>query len=257
MENQNFHLWYEEMGKGTPVIFLHGFPLDHSTWYPVVDILKDKARIILPDLRGHGNSKSELNHYSMRAMADDIANLMDDLNIKKAILVGHSLGGYISFAFAEAYPTRLCGLGLVATQAGADTLERRQGRYKTIENIKKHGLASHAKEMAQRLTSSPDVIEKVESLILSASPQTVIGTMAAIAERTDFTEKLFKILVPAVVISGKNDRTVPRERAEIMAQMLAHAWLVEIPESEHMPMLENPKETAEALGQLITLVENK
>jgi 3-oxoadipate enol-lactonase len=255
MDKQTIKLYYEEIGCGIPLILLHGFPLDHSIWYPVVEQLKDRARLILPDLRGHGKSPAVGDSFSMRMMADDVARLMDDLKINKAILVGHSMGGYISFAFAAAFPGRLSGLGLVATQSVGDTLERRQTRYKTIEDVRKHGLAPFAKEMTQKLTNHPDLSSQVERMILASSPQGVIGALKGIAERADSTEILSAISVPSVVISGKEDVIIPLQRAEMMAQMLGHAWLIEIPHAGHLPMLEAPQETADALHQLIDLIK--
>ena len=126
MEINPVDLFYKEYGQGTPVIFLHGFPFDHSIWEPLVPLLSKDARMILPDLRGFGRSPVTEDIYSMRLLAEDVLHLMDHLKIEKAVLVGHSMGGYVSLAFAHAYPGRLLGLGLVATQAAADGPERRQ-----------------------------------------------------------------------------------------------------------------------------------
>src|SRR5512144_1307135 len=119
------NLAYEEHGEGTPVILTHGFPLNRSIWYPVVPKLSEKVHLILPDLRGHGQSPVPEGVYSMRLLAEDLRALMDQLNIEKVVLAGHSMGGYVSLAFARAYPGRLAGLALVATQAAADSPERR------------------------------------------------------------------------------------------------------------------------------------
>jgi pimeloyl-ACP methyl ester carboxylesterase len=122
-------LYYEEFGQGVPVILLHGFPLNHTIWMPVVERLQSHVRVITPDLRGHGKSPATDGDYSMRLMAEDIHALMNRLDIPKAVLVGHSMAGYASLAFARAYPGRLAGLAMVASQAEADTPEKRQARY--------------------------------------------------------------------------------------------------------------------------------
>jgi len=257
MEDNAVRLSYEEIGQGIPIIMLHGFPLDRTIWYPVAELLKDRARLILPDLRGHGKSPVTGDIYHMRLMAGDVAGLMDELQLRKAIVVGHSMGGYISFAFAAAFPGRLAGLGLVATQAVGDTLERRQGRYKTVEDVRKHGLQSFSKEIARKLTDHPQLMQKLEEMILQSPVQGIIGALNGIAERADSTESLLAISVPSVVIAGLQDAIIPLAQAEMMTQMLGHAWLVQIPAAGHMPMMEAPKETAEALCQLIDIVEKK
>ena len=124
MEFQPVDLFYNEQGQGTPVILLHGFPFNHTIWQPVMPLLAEHARLIMPDLRGFGQSPVTDGVYSMRLMAEDVVALMDKLGLEKAVLVGHSMGGYISLAFAQAYPNRLLGLGLVATQDSSDLPEK-------------------------------------------------------------------------------------------------------------------------------------
>src|SRR5512133_3839444 len=152
MEINPVDLYYEEHGQGTPVIFLHGFPFDHTIWKPIVPLLKNEARLILPDLRGFGKSPVPDGVYTMRLQAEDIKQLMDKLAIEQAVLVGHSMGGYVALSFAQAYPSRLLGLGLVATQASADNPERRQSRYKAAEAVAHKGAKVVASNMVSTLT---------------------------------------------------------------------------------------------------------
>ncbi|WP_322510149.1 alpha/beta hydrolase, partial [Anaerolinea sp.] len=139
MTNQPVRLFYREHGQGKPMILIHGFPLDHSIWDAVAEDLSEKARVIIPDLRGYGKSPKPEGEYTMRMMADDLIALLDQLGIDKAIMVGHSMGGYITLALAKAYPQRLSGIGFVATQAAADLPERRQARLILVDEIKRKG----------------------------------------------------------------------------------------------------------------------
>src|SRR5688500_15068769 len=110
METTNvngFQLAYERRGQGTPLVLLHGFPLDHHLWDKVVPLLEDSFDIIVPDLRGFGNSTMLDASHSMDDYASDIVNLLDRLNIQKAAIVGHSMGGYVALAFARLYPERI------------------------------------------------------------------------------------------------------------------------------------------------------
>lgn len=246
-------LYYEESGKGIPVIFIHGFPFDHSIWEPLIPLLKDHARMILPDLRGFGKSPVTDEVYSMRLLAEDIAQLMDHLKIEQAVLVGHSMGGYVTLAFAQAYPGRVSGLGLVATQAAADLPERRQTRYKTAEAVAHKGARVVVSNMVNALTPHQELIAPLSALILQAPPTAIVGALKGMAERHDLTGELSKVTVPAVVLVGDSDQLLPRDRVETMAQMLPKGWLVEIPHAGHMPMMEDPEAVAEPLRQLFDL----
>lgn len=255
MEMKPVDLYFEERGEGIPIIFLHGFPFDHSIWEPVASQLCDEARLILPDLRGFGQSPVPEGTYSMRVQAEDIAALMNRLNIEKAVLVGHSMGGYIALAFAKAYPHRLLGLGLVATHAAADNPERRQARYKTAEAVDHKGARVVASDMVNTLTRRKELVKAVEEMILRAHPHGIGGALRGMAERPDMTGSLSRIQVPAVVIAGDADQLLPMERPEEMAQMLPKGWLVTVPGGGHMLMMEEPQLVADSLRQVFRRVD--
>ncbi len=245
------NLAYEEHGEGTPVILAHGFPLNRSIWYPIIPNLSPKARLVIPDLRGHGQSPVPDGIYSMRLMAEDLRALMDQLNIEKAVLAGHSMGGYVSLAFARAYPNRLAGLALVATQAAADSPERRAGREKMVDEVRRKGIKAVAESMAPALTCREDLVGAVHKIIMGMNPKGVKNILKGMAERPNAQEWLSGITVPAVVIAGTEDKLIPLERPKIMAQLLGRAWLVEVSGAGHLPMMEQPDAVSDAILQLI------
>lgn len=253
MDYQSVELAYEEFGQGAPVVFLHGFPFDHTIWTPLVPHLQQRARLIMPDLRGHGNSPAPVGVYRMRDMAEDVVCLLDKLKIERAVLVGHSMGGYVSLAFAHAYPGRLAGLGLIATQAGADTPERRQARLRTASQVLRKGTKLVVNQMINRLTPDTRLLQPLAELMLRARPEGVAGSLRGMAERPNMEGVLSGIGVPAVVIAGDKDDLLPSEAMQTMAQMLPKGWLVEIAGAGHMLMMEAPDRVTEALGQLIDM----
>lgn len=255
MEMNPVELYVEEHGQGTPVVFLHGFPFDHSVWEPMVPLLQDHSRMILPDLRGFGRSPVTDNVYSMRLQAEDIARMLDDRKIEKAVLVGHSMGGYVSLAFAHTFPNRLLGLGLVATHAAADAPERRQTRYKTADSVAHKGARVVASSMVDTLTPRQELLQPIRDLILQAHPKGIIGALKGMAERSDMTGDLSRISVPAVVVMGSSDQLLNKDQVKMMAQMLPKGWLVEIPNAGHMLMMEEPQAVADPLRQLIEMVD--
>lgn len=248
-------LYYEQTGDGLPVILLHGFPLDHTIWYEVAGLLECKARFILPDLRGHGRSPAPEGIYTMRTMVEDVIALMDRLNLPAAVLVGHSLGGYVALDFARAYPARLLGMALIASHALPDTPERKAVRLKNARSILRYGVRKHSENLAPRLTNRSDIAEKVLPIMLKTTPAGMAGALKGMAERPDSTELLQRISVPSVIIYGDKDALVPTETAETMERLLSRGWRVQISGASHIPMLEEPAAVADALCQLFRAVE--
>ena len=247
-------LYFEEHGAGTPVVLLHGYPLDHTIWQEVVPTLAEHARVIAPDLRGHGRTDAPEGIYTMRQVADDVAGLLDALEVPRAVVVGHSMGGYAALAFAQAYFQRLLGLGMVASQAEADTPERREGRLVSAREVLQNGMAGIAESMPARLTTQPRLVPILRSLILATRPRGAAGILKGMAERANMTPFLTEITVPAVVIAGALDVLVPLDKSVEMAQKLLDARLVTIPKAGHMPMMEFPDRVAEELVELVRRV---
>ncbi len=253
-EVNHIGLYYEEHGKGLPLVLLHGYPLDHTIWDGVVSRLQSQARVITPDLRGHGLSDAPQGPYTMRLMASDVAALLDRLEIQQVVLAGHSMGGYISLAFAQAYPDRLLGLGMISSQAAADTPESKAARYKTARAVEKDGVGVVAESMPSRLTSQPAYIARLHELILKMKPAGVIGDLQGIAERAELSEWISQMCLPTAVIAGDADALVPLARAREMAAKMPNAVLTVIQGAGHMPMLEAPVEVAAALAGLVQTV---
>lgn len=242
---------YQSFGEGTPVIFLHGFPFDGTIWLPVARLLQDRMRVILPDLRGFGSSPVTEDVYSMRLLAEDVARLMDRLELEQAVLVGHSMGGYVALAFTQSYPNRVSGLGLISTQADSDSPERRQSRYKTAEAVAHKGARIVASSMVDNLTPDPEIQSAIREIILRSQPTGIVGALKGMAERANMSDSLIHMTMPAVVIAGTADQILPLERMQVLAQMLPKGWLIEVPGGGHMLMLEQPQVIAGALKELV------
>jgi pimeloyl-ACP methyl ester carboxylesterase len=243
-------LAYERRGTGTPLLLVHGFPLDHHLWDEIVPLLEDTFDVILPDLRGFGESTTVDSFYTLDDFASDLAGLLDHLSIQKAAIAGHSMGGYIALAFARLFPERVRGLGLVASQAAADTEERKQGRYKSAAEVAEHGIGSVVETMTTKFTADERLQAYARTSMERQRPAAYIGALKAMAERLDSTPLLSTFNFPVVVIHGDADSLVPIDRAREVKAALQQAHLVEIPGAGHMPMMEDREKTAEALRHL-------
>ena len=244
-------LAYTRKGTGKPLVLVHGYPLDHTIWDEVVSLLENDFDIILPDLRGFGSSDSVESQYKISDMAADIAGLLDQLGIEKTAIAGHSMGGYISLAFARAYPQRVAGLGLIASQALADAPEGKSGRYKAADEIMKSGVEPVAESMSAKLTPDKRVQAYVRELIAKQRTSGLAGALKAMAERDESSSILPGFEFPVVIIHGDKDVLIPVQRAQEIKAEIPHATLTELPGIGHMPMMEDPQSTANTLQKLI------
>lgn len=241
---------FELAGSGMPLVLLHGFPLNHVPWMALLPHLGG-ADVILPDLRGFGESAVVDGAYGIADMADDVIALLDALHVEKAAFVGHSMGGYIALAIARKHKERVAGLGLVSSQALADTPERKAGRYATAQQVGELGTVVVADAMAAKLSANPQHVAPLRELILRQSAAGMMGALMAMAERPDSTDLLPTCDFPVVLVHGLADGLIPVERSREMQALIAGARLTELAGVAHMPMLEAPVETAQALKGML------
>jgi 3-oxoadipate enol-lactonase len=250
-------LHYSEAGQGTPVVLLHGFPLTGAIWHEQQRQLSDQCRVIVPDLRGHGQSPVPSGVYDMELMAGDVLALLDSLGIKQAIILGHSMGGYVTLALWKLAPERFRALGLVASQAGADSDEGRQARYKLAEKVGAEGSQVVAEAMIPKLFAPPlaakgPILEQVRQLILHTQPVGIVGTLKGMAVRPDSMGILPKVSVPVLLLMGDQDQIIPPAKAEAMAAVLPRVTHKIVENAGHMPMLEQPQATTAAIRDFVT-----
>lgn len=251
MEPISVDLHFEERGSGLPLVLIHGFPLDHTIWDKVAEILKVDARVLLPDLRGYGSTPVTDGVYSMGLLAGDILRLLDRLQIERAVIAGHSMGGYVCLALARAHPERVRGLALVTSQAAADSPERKQGRYQLAAEVEKRGVVAVIEANLQRYSPRDDVLEKTREIMLRCNPTAVAASLRGMAVRDDMTSSLASMNIPALVIIGSADALISPDMGREAAQLFPQGRLVTVDGGGHMPMLEAPEVTAGALRDLV------
>ena len=241
------NLAYARRGQGAPLVLIHGYPLDHSIWEPLAPFLEHDFDLIVPDLRGFGQSDVMEADNSIVDYASDIAGLLTHLRIRKAILAGHSMGGYVALAFAREYEERVAGLAMVSSQMAADTQERKDGRYATARQVLEHGVDSVVEAMAPKLSAEPQLQEYARGLIAKQSPLGIASALQAMAERPDCTEVFAEFPFPVAIVHGDADLLIPVERARQMKAALPAAHYTELPGAGHLPMMEKPEAVAGAL----------
>ena len=253
MEKLNINgieLAYTRQGTGKPLLLLHGYPLDHHIWDKITPLLENTFDLILPDLRGFGESSTINVPYTLDDFVSDLIGLLDHLDIEKTAVAGHSMGGYTALAFARLHPQRLTSLGMVGSQALADTSERKEGRYKTAQEVTEKGIQGVVDTMTTKLSPHLEVQKRARESMSKQQPAAYIGALRAMAERQDSSALLGTFKFPVVIIHGDSDELIPVDRAREMKNAIPQAQLIELKGAGHLPMLEEPEETAKALMSL-------
>jgi 3-oxoadipate enol-lactonase len=237
---------YTDQGKGTAILFIHGYPLNKAMWEPQVKDLSATFRVIAVDLRGHGESSAPLWFSTMEMFADDLRALLDHLSIRKVVIAGFSMGGYVAFAFYRKYRDRVQGLVLADTRPQSDSPEAKQGRFKTAQTAHKEGASAIAEAMLPKLLTPktigtrPEVVQKVRQIMGSIQVTGIGADLMAMAERPDSVPLLAEIDCPALVIVGEQDGLTPPADAKLMAQKIKGADLEIIPDAAHLSNFEQP-----------------
>ncbi len=247
---------YEDTGHvGHPIVLIHGLGLDRSIWREVADTYLSRQRVIIPDVRGHGESEATEGVYSMTLLAEDIMKLLNFLNIEKAVICGHSMGGYITLAFAEKFPERLSGIGLITSRAEADSENQQAARYQMVEAVRAKGAVVLAESLSTKLTTDEEILMRTYEILSNMDPTGIIGVLQGMAERPDRRKLLPKIQVPTLVVAGDQDQIINVEDARQMAMALPNGKFHLVSGAGHMPMLEKPESLAKGLDWLVSQIE--
>jgi 3-oxoadipate enol-lactonase len=249
-------LSYDDVGAGTPIVFLHAFPLDRSMWAPQVGALVRQARCIAPDLRGFGGS-APAPPNSVDGYADDVAALLDTLAIAPAVVVGLSMGGYIAFAFWRRHRPKVRALVLADTRAGADSDEAREKRRRLIEVARGRGSRAVAELQIDSIVGAttrqrrPDIVETVRAMMGAAPVEGIVGALEAMMARPDSTPTLATIDVPTLVLVGDEDTLTPPREAESMHAQIRGSRLETVSRAGHICNLERPAAFNHVLSEFV------
>ncbi|MCX2738388.1 alpha/beta fold hydrolase [Pontibacter anaerobius] len=244
---------YTDHGSGDTLVFLHGFCESKQVWAEFTKPLQQKFRTIALDLPGFGDNTHNISSYSMESMADYVKHTLEELNVRRCILVGHSMGGYASMAFAKKYGNMLQGLCLFHSSALPDTDEKKENRDKSIDYVERHGVINFINPFVEPLFFKGNrdwLTQEIEMMkeIGRATPQeSVTGALAAMRDRPDRTDVLKKATFPVLFIFGKEDGAVPLEKALEQCHLPGNSMVYFLEKTGHMGMFERPYETRKAI----------
>ena len=237
-------IFYTVTGDGPPVVLLHPFPANHRVWLPAAELLAGRYRLILPDLRGHGQSGVGAGPATMETHAADVLRLLETSGVGKAVFAGVSIGGYVLFEFWRRHRERVSGLILCDTRAGADTDEGRTNRLKAADDVEKQGPVPFIDGMIPKLlgdttrTTRPDLVERARKMMLEMSVAGISAVQRGMAARPDSVADLKTINVPTLVMVGAEDILTSLSEAESMQRQIAGSRLQLIPRAGHYAIFE-------------------
>lgn len=247
------------MTSSSPVVFLHAFPLDGTMWRAQEERLPGDRVVLRPDFPGFGGKPATAS--SLDEFAEAVIAEMDSAKVEDAVLVGLSMGGYVSFRIMERWPARVRALVLADTRAGADSSEAAEKRTQQAARARKEGVGWLADAMVPALLgdttldSRPDVEARVRKIIDRADPEGVARALEAMRDRPNSTALLARIDVPVLAMVGAEDTLTPEAEARTIVEGVPNGELVVIPAAGHISNLEAPEAFDLALDTLLGRVD--
>jgi 3-oxoadipate enol-lactonase len=260
LRSDDAEIFYEVRGSGPPVVLLHPFPCHHGFWNPIAVALDSRYRLLLPDLRGHGDSEIGEGSAFMSKHASDIARVLDAEGIGRAAFVGCSIGGYVLFEFWRRFRARVGALALCDTRPQADTSEARAHRLKSAASVLGEGPEPFLEAMIPKLmgrttlAARPDRVDGARTMMRKMSAEDISLVLRGMAERPDSIGDLKTINVPALIVIGEEDVLSPVSDGDLMRQNIAGSQLKVIPKAGHYAPWEQPDAVGKVLRQFLDSV---
>ena len=249
---------YIQKGKSIPIVFLHGFCEDSSIWFDLLDDFSE-INFICIDLPGFGKSETQLD-CGIDKMANIVNIILEEHEVEKCILIGHSMGGYVALEFVKSFPTKCIGLGLFHSQPNADTVEKKENRKKSIDFIKKNGSILFVKQLIPKLfaprfgTKSSFTISKLVLAASKYSSNGIINALEAMIYRTDNQQVINNISIPVLFIVGEYDKAIPSANSYNQLALPGISQIHILDGVGHMGMFEARSKCVKFLKQFFNFV---
>ncbi|MFT7878980.1 MAG: alpha/beta hydrolase [Sulfurimonas sp.] len=244
--------------RNQAIIFIHGFPFDHTLWDEVIAGLEERYYCITYDIRGFGTSEIENGQYTMESYVDDLERILSSLEVDHPIICGFSMGGYITLRAQEKFQKRFKALILAHTKTESDSDEAKLKRAAALSSIDRDGVAPFLENFFSAAFSEgyrakePKKLEALKRELLRFSPIGIKGGLLAMVSRTDTTQSLQTMDIPVLLITGENDTVIAPEVMQKMANRIENSTFVSLEQSGHMSMIEKPHEFLTALQRFLS-----
>ncbi len=252
----NEDICYYTAGRGRCVVLLHGFLGSSKVWNNIIPQLSKSYKVIVIDLPGHGQSNCLGYAHSMELMADSVFSVLKKLRIKKCVMVGHSMGGYVALAFANKYLSYLQGLCLFHSSSYADSEEKKKDRNRAIKIVKRSP-KTFIKPMIKNLFAKRNLsylkseLQTATEIALATPPKGIIAALVGMRDRTSSEQLLQKLQIPIMMVIGKYDGVLLENTLFKQYETVANKHLLYLKYDGHFGMLENPNASANALRKFL------
>ncbi len=244
-------LFYTSLGSGPGVVLLHPTPVDHRFWLPMARILSSKYRVIVPDLRGHGQSQAGEGPITVEKLAADAGRLLDHLGLAKTLFAGCSIGGYTLYEVWRAMPARVEALAFCCARPQADSDAARAKREENIAKIRERGTAEFIESMLETLIGPtarrrwPQKVAEAREMMQTVTPEAVIAVQQGLAARPDSVATARTMRTPCCVIAAAEDAGSTPADMRLLAEQVRNggygAEYHEIPDAGHFAPFEQPE----------------
>jgi len=250
-------VFYRIEGDGFPVILIHGFAEDGTIWQNQIAHLAKSYKLVIPDLPGSSHSFFNAKLATVEDFADCIQRIVDEEKIATCVIIGHSLGGYVTLAFAEKYPKKLNGLGLFHSTVYGDNEEKKAARKKGIEFIKRYGAAEFIKQSVPKLFAEdfnkkhPEIVNELIDRYNNFNPGSLVSYYDAMMKRPDRTRLLKSFKKPVLFIAGEKDNAVPIEHSLQQSYLPEICYFHVLVDTAHMGMFETMNLSNEIISDFL------
>jgi pimeloyl-ACP methyl ester carboxylesterase len=249
---RNVDIHYQLEGEGDCLILLHGFIENKSIWDYQVNLLKNSLKVITIDIPGHGKSASYSDSHEMNEVAELTKIIMDVENVEKAVVAGHSMGGYIAVTFAGLYPERTKGLVFFHSHALEDNEETKKNRMRTIEIVERNKtgfITNFIPDLFadENVEKYKELIDELKSSASMMSEQAVCAALRGMKNRKSGLETLIKAKHPVLFILGKEDKRINYANTLAQASMPSHSEMLILDHVGHMGWVEAREKTTSAI----------
>ena len=247
-----------DKGKGDPIVLIHGFAGCKDYWKKIIPQLASEHRVIALDLPGHGESGMRQDRYSIEDMASTIKELLDQLGLDQVTMFGHSLGGYITLAFAELYPEYLKGFSLVHSTANPDSEEAKEAREINAKKVQEEGTEQFIEGLSRKLFSPENIeansseIEETVKIGMNTKVEGLVSALMAMKNRPDRNHVLENSELPVLLIAGEKDQIIPAEKTFTVSKQNIEEKVIQ--NAGHMSMYEQPEELVKVMKDFLTKI---
>ncbi len=244
---------YRTMGNGKPVVLIHGFCESNQIWGVFANLLAQRYQLFVPDLPGFGASQLPSTPFSIDKVGEIMWEWLDKINVKNPVIVGHSLGGYVTLAMAHQRPDDIAGFSLFHSTAKPDTPEKKQNRDKVIAFVNKNGVAPYIETFVPGLFFNKEspAIKDVYPIAYGTPAATLVAYAEAMRDRPNRRSVLDDFDKPVLIIAGEKDEIIPLDTLMDQAIQLRKGRLSILSDTGHMGMLESTNRSVEIVTQFV------